>query len=115
LRDGGELARALGYYLARPTLAHLHSVTVAMAVEILARHMPAKAAAAALAQARAEHGSLHRGASPADQPRPANLRGNELALTAVRSRDAHQVKLVEACQRGQDATGDPAFAPQPRP
>jgi hypothetical protein len=81
-----------------------------MAVEILARHMPAKAAAAALAQARAEHGSLHRGTSPADQPRPANLRGNELALTAVDSRDAHQVKLVEACQRGHDATRDPASA-----
>jgi hypothetical protein len=70
----------------------------------------AKAAAAALAQAHAEHGSLHRGTTPADQPRPANLRGNELALTAVHSRDAHQVKLVEACQRGHDATGDPAFA-----
>ena len=97
-------------YLARPTIPYLHGVTGAMAVEILARHVPAKAAAGALAQVRAEHGSLYRGTSPAYQPRPANLRGNELALTAVHSRDAHQVKLVEACQRGHDATGDPAFA-----
>jgi hypothetical protein len=28
----------------------------------------------------------------------------------VRSLDPHQVKLVEACQRGLAATGDPAFA-----
>jgi len=97
-------------YLARPTISHLHGVTGAMAVEILAGHMPSTAAAAALAQVRAEHASLYRDTSPADQPHPANLRGHELAQTAVHSRDAHQVKLVEACQRGHDATGDPAFA-----
>jgi len=34
----------------------------------------------------------------------------ELAVAAVRSLDPHQVKLVEACQRGHAATGDPAFA-----
>ncbi|MGH3155280.1 MAG: hypothetical protein ACRDNF_01690 [Streptosporangiaceae bacterium] len=28
---------------------------------------------------------------------------------AVHSLDPHQVKLVEACQRGHAATGDPAF------
>jgi hypothetical protein len=31
-------------------------------------------------------------------------------VAAVRSLDPHQVKLVEACQRGHAATGDPAFA-----
>jgi hypothetical protein len=42
-----------------------------MAVEILARHMPAKAAAAALAQAHAEHGSTQHVIPPSPpQPRP---------------------------------------------
>jgi len=31
-------------------------------------------------------------------------------VAAVRSLDPHQVKPVEACQRGLAATGDPAFA-----
>jgi hypothetical protein len=31
-------------------------------------------------------------------------------VAAARSLDPHQVKLVEACQRGHTATGDPAFA-----
>ena len=97
-------------YLARPNILHLHGVTGAMAVEILVGHVPATAAAAALAQVHAEHAALYARVDPVDQPRPARTPGIELTLAAVRSLDPHQVKLVEACQRGLAATGDPAFA-----
>jgi hypothetical protein len=39
-------------YLARPDIFHLHGVTGAMAIEILAAHIPATDGAAALAQCR---------------------------------------------------------------
>ena len=97
-------------YLARPNILHLHGVTGAMAVEILVGHVPATAATAALAQVHAEHAALYAGVDPVDQPRPASTPGIELTQAAVRSLDPHQVKLVEACQRGLAATGDPAFA-----
>ena len=97
-------------YLARPNILHLHGVTGAMAVEILIGHIPAGAATAALAQVHAEHAALYAGVEPADEPHPASPPGGELAGAAVRSLDPHQVKLVEACQRGLTATGDPAFA-----
>src|SRR5215472_14387710 len=96
-------------YLARPNILHLHGVTGAMAVEILAGHVPATAATAALAYVHAEHAALYAGVEPVD-PRPAGAAGLELTLVAVRSLDPHQVKLVEACRRGLAASGDPAFA-----
>jgi hypothetical protein len=58
----------------------------------------------------AEHAVLYAGVEPVGEPRPAGPPGGELAGAAVRSLDPHQVKLVEACQRGLAATGDPAFA-----
>ena len=97
-------------YLARPNIVHLHGVTGAMAVEILIGHIPATEAAAALAQVHAEHAALYVGVEAVDEPYPASPPGGELAGAAVRSLDPHQVKLVEACQRGLAATGDPAFA-----
>jgi len=97
-------------YLARPNIVHLHGVTGAMAVEILVGHIPATAATAALAQVQAEHAALYAGVEPADNLRPAGPPGGELVPAAVRSLDPHQVKLVEACQRGLAATGDAAFA-----
>jgi hypothetical protein len=97
-------------YLARPNILHLHGVTGAMAVEILVPHIPAAAATAALAQVHAEHAALYADVEPVEEPRPASLPGGELTAAAVRSLDAHQVKLVEACRRGFAATGDPAFA-----
>jgi len=97
-------------YLARPGIVHLHGVTGAMAVEILAAHIPATDGAAALAQVHAEHAVLYAATEPVTQPHPASPPGSELAVAAVRSLDPHQVKLVEACQRGLAATGDPAFA-----
>jgi len=97
-------------YLARPNILHLHGVTGAMAVEILIGHIPAAATPAALAQVYAEHAALYAGIEPVDEPHPASPPGGELAVAAVRSLDPHQVKLVEACQRGLAAIGDPAFA-----
>jgi hypothetical protein len=97
-------------YLARPNILHLHGVTGAMAVEILVGHIPATAAAAALAQVHAEHARLYAGVEPVDDPRPATGPGDDLVPAAVHSLDPHQVKLVEACQRGLAASGDPAFA-----
>jgi hypothetical protein len=97
-------------YLARPGIVHLHGVTGAMAVEILAAHIPAADGAAALAQVHAEHAALYAATEPVTQPHPASPPGSELTVAAVRSLDPHQVKLVEACRRGHAATGDPAFA-----
>jgi hypothetical protein len=103
-------AHGARHYLARPDILHLHGVTGAMAVEILASHIPASAAAAALAQVRAEHAVLYARTQPVTELRPVTPHGNELVQAAVSSLDPHQVKLVEACRRGLAATGDPAFA-----
>jgi len=97
-------------YLARPDIVHLHGVTGAMAIEILAAHIPATDRSAALAQVHAEHAALYAATQPVTQPHPARPPGSDLTAAAVRSLDPHQVKLVEACQRGHAATGDPAFA-----
>jgi hypothetical protein len=58
----------------------------------------------------AEHAVLYADTEPVTQPQPVGPPGSELTAAAVRSLDPHQVKLVEACQRGHAATGDPAFA-----
>jgi len=98
------------HYLARPTIYNLHGVTGAMAVELFAAHIPSSAGAAGLAQIRAEHDAMHRGAAPVTDIHVVGVADDELAKTATASRDPHQVKLVEACRRGFQATGDPAFA-----
>jgi hypothetical protein len=118
LQPSGDLQMALVQaaadgarrYLSRPDIYHLHGVTGAMAVEILAGHIPASDGAAALAHVHAEHAALYAATQPVTQPHPARPPGSDLTAAAVRSLDAHQVKLVEACQRGHAATGDPAFA-----
>jgi hypothetical protein len=103
-------AQGARHYLGRPNILNLHGVTGAMAVEILAGHIPAPAAAAALAQVHAEHAVLYAGTRAVSEPAPARPPGTELTLAAVRSLDPHQVKLVEACRRGLAATADPVFA-----
>ena len=96
-------------YLARPGIVHLHGVTGAMAVEILAAHIAAADGARAGPGARRARRAV-RGHPTGTQPHPARPAGSDLTVAAVRSLDPHQVKLVEACQRGHAATGDPAFA-----
>ena len=66
-------------YLARPDIVHLHGVTGAMAVEILAAHIPATDGAAALGQVLAEHAALYAATEPVTQPHPARPPGSELA------------------------------------
>jgi hypothetical protein len=97
-------------YLARPNILHLHGITGAMAVQILLGHIPAAATTAALAPVHAEHAALYADVEPVDEPHPVGPPGGELTAAAVHSLDPHQVKLVEACQRGLAASGDPAFA-----
>jgi hypothetical protein len=98
------------HYLTRPNIINLHGVTGAMAVAILVEHVDADAGMAALAQLRAEHAALYRRTEPVTDVEVAGAAAIELADAAVGSGDVHAVKLVEACRRGLQATGDPAFA-----
>jgi Questin oxidase-like len=102
-------ANGAHHYLARPNIFHLHGVTGAMAVDLLAPHLPTDAQAAGLGQVWAEHSALYAGASTAPTEGCAGPADSELATAAEASRDPHQVKLVEACRRGFELTGDPVF------
>ena len=97
------------HYVAHPSIFNLHGVTGAMAVELLVGHIASEARVAALAQVRAEHAALYTGAAPVVTPDPTAEWDESLALAAVASRDAHQVKLVEACRRGFNLIDDPSF------
>jgi hypothetical protein len=102
-------ADAARHYLARPNIITLHGVTAAMAVSILIRHTDQGAAAAALAQIKAEHAALYDGTDPIPGAAPPDLGQTTLVRAAIASGDAHAVKLVEACFRGFAATDDPVF------
>jgi len=112
VRAGILEAAAAGarHYVDHPSIFNLHGVTGAMAVELLVAHVAPEDAAAALARVRVEHAGLY-GANGASPPPagPATWDEEAVARAAV-SADAHQVKLVEACRRGFDLGGDPAFA-----
>jgi Questin oxidase-like len=97
------------HYLAQPNIFHLPGVTGAMAVDLLAPHLPAAAQAAGLSQIRAEHAALYAGTGQEPTPGTSGWPDSELASAAETSRDPHQVKLVEACRRGFELTGDPVF------
>jgi hypothetical protein len=58
----------------------------------------------------AEHAALYAATDPVTQLHSALPRGSELTAAAVRSLDAYRVTFIEACRRGDAATGDPAFA-----
>jgi hypothetical protein len=103
-------ARGARYYVADPSIFHLHGVTGAMAVELLAPHISNGDALAALAQVEAEHQALYSRARQAADAVPAGAPSRELAVAAEASLDPHQVKLVEACRRGLQLSGDPVFA-----
>jgi hypothetical protein len=97
-------------YVAHPTIIDLHGVTGAMAVELLAHHIAPADANAAVGQLVAEHRDLYRGVVPVagDDGDPGRW-DEEVAVAAVESHDAHEVKLVEACRRGFEITGDAGF------
>jgi hypothetical protein len=115
--DGGvrasvarDAAAGAQRYLAEPNILNLHGVTGAMAVELLADHIPPEAAAAGLAHVRAEHAALYHGVVPVTDVRSVSASEADLGRVAAESGDVHTVKLVEACRRGTKITGDPAFA-----
>jgi hypothetical protein len=103
-------AHSAGRYLARPDIFNLHGVTSAMALEMLAPHLAESSLATGLGQLRADHASLYGNAPVVTPLSKLDVETVELAYTAAASRDPHQVKLVEACRRGFEATADPAFA-----
>jgi hypothetical protein len=104
-----QAAAAAQRYLATPNIFTLHGVTGAMAVAILVDHIPSAAVAGALGQLAADHAALY--GADGDAVAPATeVDFTALGEASAAGRDPHQVKLVEACQRGWKATADPAFA-----
>jgi hypothetical protein len=101
-------------YVDAPDIITLHGVTSAMAAELLLPHVGETGRLALLAQLRADHASFY-GTSfygadaPPAPPTPAPVEWTALSKAAAGSHDPHQVKLVEACKRGWEATGDGAF------
>jgi hypothetical protein len=103
-------AAGAGWYVESPSIFYLHGVTGAMAVALLSSHLAPSEAAAAVAQLRADHRRLY-GKDPLPTPAgPPRDWDPDVADRAAASHDPHQIKLVEACQRGFAARGDPAFA-----
>jgi hypothetical protein len=102
-------AAALGArcYVTASTIFNLHGVTGAMAVHLLSAHIAPADAAFAFAQLEAEHVSLYHRTPIADVDESDWDDG--VSLAASKSYDPHQVKLVEACRRGFDITGDAGF------
>ena len=121
--DGGRSAVEAGAYGARcfvtaPNIFHLHGITAAMAVALLAHYLPDDATAAGARQLMAEHEELYRDVVPAggasdgdpstDAGEPARW-DTAIELVVGESFDPHPVKLVEACRRGFEAIGSGAF------
>ena len=106
----GAAANAAGHYLANPNIFNLHGVTGAMAVELLAAQIDPGAGLAALAQIRAEHAAMFVGTDQVSGVEEIGHWDDDLAGLAATSRDAHQVKLVEASRRAFAISGDPIFA-----
>jgi hypothetical protein len=92
-----------------PNIFNLHGVTGAMAVDLLVGHIAPEAGVTASAHLRAEHGALYHAPDPGVSLDEVSGWDDGLARSAARSRDAHQVKLVEACRRGFTLIGDPSF------
>jgi hypothetical protein len=103
-------ARGAGFYVSQPSIFALHGVTGAMAVHLLSGHLEPERAVAALAQLEAEHRALYRDVTPVAIGDAVGEWDLQVIDKAVSSFDPHQVKLVEACLRGLDLTGDPRFA-----
>jgi hypothetical protein len=109
-RDAAAVAAdAARFYVTSPTILHLHGVTGAMAVELLAGHIAPGDGASAVARLHAECRSLYRGTTPMAEGEGPGVWDDDVADAASRSYDPHQVKLVEACRRGFGITGDVGF------
>jgi hypothetical protein len=108
-RTAEAAARGASWYVSQPSIFALHGVTGAMAVHLLSGHVEPQHAVAALAQLEAEHRGLYRDITPAPIGESVGEWDAQVIDTAVNSFDPHQVKLVEACLRGLNLTGDPRF------
>jgi catechol 2,3-dioxygenase-like lactoylglutathione lyase family enzyme len=102
-------ARAAGCYVSQPNVFALHGVTGGMAVHLLSGYLDPSDATSALSQLEAEYRVLHHDITPALVGDTDGEWDSQFARTAVGSFDPHQVKLVEACRRGLDLTGDPYY------
>jgi Questin oxidase-like len=102
-------AHAAGCYVSQPNIVSLHGVTGAMAVHLLAGYVDPSDAASALTQLKAEHRQVYHDVTPGDVGEADDDWDSQFADRAIRSFDPHQIKLVEACLRGLDLTGDPHF------
>jgi hypothetical protein len=106
----GTAAQGASFYVSQPSIFALHGVTGAMAVHLLSGHLEPGHAAAAVGQLEAEHRALYRDITPAALGDTAGEWDVRVIDKAVSSFDPHQVKLVEACLRGLDLSGDPRFS-----
>jgi hypothetical protein len=100
---------AAGCYVSQPNIVTLHGVTGAMAVHLLSGYLDPVYAASALSQLEAEHRELYHDVIPAAVGDTDDEWDSQFARSAIRSFDPHQIKLVEACLRGLNLTGDPHF------
>jgi hypothetical protein len=116
LKEIADLAaRAAHRFVASPDVFTLHGVTGAMAVHLLAGHIPAPAAQAAFTRVESAHQDLFGSKVVGSQVEAPVADHKEIDRTTVATRaahtgDVHAVKLTEAALRGLDATGDPVFA-----
>ena len=96
-------------FVSRPDIFTLHGVTGAMAVHLLAPHVPVAAARASVHQLEDAHLSLFGDAVPTVTREARGVDRATLAARAADTGDVHAVKLTEAAFRALDATGDPIF------
>ena len=102
-------ARGAAGFVAAPDIVHLHGVTGAMAVALLSRRLTDAEGSAAVAQLRAEHAGIYPGTARRDRPGGVASWDHRIVAAASASFDPHQVKMVEACLRGFQMTGDGVF------
>jgi hypothetical protein len=108
----GVLAAAcvgVGHFVSEPSIRNLHGVTGAMAVHLLSGHLAEGDARASVAQLVAEHEVLFAGQPSSGGEGDDAPWDDKVVATAARSFDPHQVKMVEACRRGFELTGDSGF------
>jgi hypothetical protein len=101
-------AEGASRYATRRSILDLHGVTGAMAVDILLDHISPAAATDALHQLRAEHAAMYLGVT-ASVPEETLVWNDDWIDASAHSGDAHQVKLVEACRRAFEVSGDRRF------